>query len=73
METPQPISPMSKFKIKEGVSGKAKVTYRVPGKIGMVQVILEQATQKQLGDLAAIGHPFVVAEEKKVDKKAPTS
>lgn len=64
---------MSKFKIKEGISGKAKIAYRAPGKIGMIQVILEKATQEQLKDLAAIGHPFVVADEKKVDKKASTS
>jgi len=64
---------MSKFKIKDGISGKAKVTYRAPGRNGMVQVILENATQQQLKDLAAIGHPFVIADEKKVDKKASTS
>ena len=50
---------MSKYKLKEGVSGKAVISYRTPGKLGMVKVILERATQKQLADLAAIGHPFV--------------
>jgi hypothetical protein len=67
---------MSKFKIKPGVSGKARIAYRAPGKLGMTQIILENATQEQLKDLALIGHPFVTVEkkeEKQETKKASSS
>ena len=53
---------MPKYKLKSGVSKKAVVSYRPPGKNSMVTVMLEQATSQHLKDLGELGHPFVTAE-----------
>lgn len=56
-----------KYILKNGVNGKARVTYRVPGKQSMRKVILEKAGQPQLKILYDLGHEAV--EEEKLVKK----
>lgn len=55
---------MSKFKLKDGASAKSVVRYRDPERSGMQRVVLGEATQKQLAQLAKLGHHGVVEDKK---------
>lgn len=48
-----------KYKLKDEVDPKGRVAYRTKVGAGMTKVVLGDASQKQLGDLHSIGHPFV--------------
>ena len=65
--------PNMKYKVKEGKS-ETRVQFKAPGRVTMTKVVLKKATQGQLKDLAALGHPFVeevkpLESSRKADKK----
>ena len=55
---------MSKFKLTDGVNAKSVVRYRIPERNAMQRVVLGEATQKQLAQLAKLGHHGVVEDKK---------
>lgn len=54
---------MSKFKLKDADT-KSVVRYRDPERKGMQKVVLKDATQAQLAQLAKLGHKGVVEDKR---------